>query len=286
MRSVRNATSSAPSPSRHSFAPYASPTAMRTTEIGACTPPCGITPGIRRPVRTMTLAADLLAQDPVRRADVVDAFGRDRRRLQTEPVLADRRGRLEHDLVLGRTAILEREVVTIERDARARSPRGRERAAPPRAAPARSRLLRARRSSACVGSYGRGYTARMARRRGWRREGSQGSVSTTTTRAGQPDHGSGEARANRGARDSAGVEGRLDLAAARRPSCRRRASTRPGRRQYLYHPDYRARAGARRSSTSSCASRSGCRICARRWRSTWTVEPLLARVGLQRSRFG
>src|SRR5262245_21942269 len=27
---------------------------MRTTEIGACTPPCGITPGIRRPVRTIT----------------------------------------------------------------------------------------------------------------------------------------------------------------------------------------------------------------------------------------
>jgi hypothetical protein len=31
---VRNAASSSPSPSRHSFAPYASPTAMRTTEIG------------------------------------------------------------------------------------------------------------------------------------------------------------------------------------------------------------------------------------------------------------
>ena len=55
IRSVRNATSSSPSPSRHSFAPYASPTAMRTTEIGACTPPSGTTPGMRRPVRTITL---------------------------------------------------------------------------------------------------------------------------------------------------------------------------------------------------------------------------------------
>ena len=55
MRSVRSATSSSPLPSRHSFAPYASPTAMRTTEIGACTPPSGTTPGIRRPVRTITL---------------------------------------------------------------------------------------------------------------------------------------------------------------------------------------------------------------------------------------
>src|SRR2546423_2205126 len=55
IRSVRNATSSSPSPSRHSLAPYASPTAMRTIEIGACTPPSGATPGMRRPVRTMTL---------------------------------------------------------------------------------------------------------------------------------------------------------------------------------------------------------------------------------------
>ena len=37
------------------------------------------------------LAADLLAQDPVRRADVAARLGRDRRRLQAEPVLADRR---------------------------------------------------------------------------------------------------------------------------------------------------------------------------------------------------
>ena len=54
IRSVRSATSSSPTPSRHSFAPYASPTAMRTTEMGAWTPPSGTTPGMRRPVRTIT----------------------------------------------------------------------------------------------------------------------------------------------------------------------------------------------------------------------------------------
>ena len=65
------------------------------------------------------LAADLLAEDPVRRADVVAALGRDRRRLEAEPVLADRRGRLVHDLVLRRAAAVEREVEAeeLEREA-------------------------------------------------------------------------------------------------------------------------------------------------------------------------
>ena len=60
------------------------------------------------------LAADLLAQDPVRRADVVAALGRDRRRLEAEPVLADRPRGLVHDLVLRRAPVLEREVVARE----------------------------------------------------------------------------------------------------------------------------------------------------------------------------
>ena len=60
------------------------------------------------------LAADLLAQDPVRRADVVTALGRHRRRLQPEAVLADRTRRLVDDLVLGRPAVLEGEVVARE----------------------------------------------------------------------------------------------------------------------------------------------------------------------------
>ena len=48
------------------------------------------------------LAADLLAEDAVRRADVAAALRRDRRGLQAEPVLADRRGGLVHDPVVGR----------------------------------------------------------------------------------------------------------------------------------------------------------------------------------------
>ena len=56
------------------------------------------------------LAADLLAQDPVRRADAVARLGRHGRRLQPEAVLADRRGSLVHDPVLRRTPALEREV--------------------------------------------------------------------------------------------------------------------------------------------------------------------------------
>ena len=56
------------------------------------------------------LAADLLAQDAVRRADVVAALRGDRRRLQAEPVLADRAGRVMHDPVLGLPPGLEREV--------------------------------------------------------------------------------------------------------------------------------------------------------------------------------
>ena len=62
------------------------------------------------------LAADLLAQDPVRRADVARRLGRDGRRLQPEPVLADRAGRLVHDLVVGGAAVLEREVEAGERE--------------------------------------------------------------------------------------------------------------------------------------------------------------------------
>ena len=56
------------------------------------------------------LAADLLAENPVRRADVVSALRSDRRRLQAEPVLDDRVGRVMHDPVLGLPPGLEREV--------------------------------------------------------------------------------------------------------------------------------------------------------------------------------
>ncbi len=62
------------------------------------------------------LAADLLAQDPVRRADVAARLRRDRRRLQAESVLADRGCRLVDDAVVGRPALREREVEAGEAD--------------------------------------------------------------------------------------------------------------------------------------------------------------------------
>ena len=55
-------------------------------------------------------AADLLAKDAVRRADVAAPLRRDRGGFQPEPVLADGRGGLVHDAVVGLAAPLEREV--------------------------------------------------------------------------------------------------------------------------------------------------------------------------------
>ncbi len=54
--------------------------------------------------------ADLLPQDPVRRADVARLLGRDRRRLEPEAVLADGGGGLVDDAVPGRAPVLERQV--------------------------------------------------------------------------------------------------------------------------------------------------------------------------------
>ena len=56
------------------------------------------------------LAADLLPQDPVRRADVVAPFGGHRGALQAEPVLADRGRSFVDDPVLRRPAVFEGQV--------------------------------------------------------------------------------------------------------------------------------------------------------------------------------
>src|SRR6185436_1587691 len=61
------------------------------------------------------LPADLLAQDPVRRADVADALGRNGRGLEGEPVLDDRPRRLVDDAVLRRPSALQREIEFTER---------------------------------------------------------------------------------------------------------------------------------------------------------------------------
>ena len=56
------------------------------------------------------LAADLLAQDPVRRADVAAALRRDCRRLEAETVRRDRLRGLVDDLIPRLATMLEREV--------------------------------------------------------------------------------------------------------------------------------------------------------------------------------
>jgi hypothetical protein len=55
-------------------------------------------------------SSDLLAQDPIRRADVVAPLGRDCRGLQAEAVLPDRARRLVDDGVVRPPPGLEREV--------------------------------------------------------------------------------------------------------------------------------------------------------------------------------
>ena len=87
---------------------------MRTTEIGSWTPATGVTPGNAAAGADDDLAVDLLAQDAVRGADVVAALGRDRRRLEAVAGVAHRARRLVDDLVGGRAARLEREVVAHE----------------------------------------------------------------------------------------------------------------------------------------------------------------------------
>ena len=56
------------------------------------------------------LSADLLAKDPVRRADIAGCLGSHGRRLEPETVFTNRAGRLVDDLVAGCAPVLEREV--------------------------------------------------------------------------------------------------------------------------------------------------------------------------------
>ena len=62
------------------------------------------------------LAADLLAEDPVRGPDVVAALGRDRRSLEAEAVGGDRARCLVHDAVGGRAPAGERQVEARQRE--------------------------------------------------------------------------------------------------------------------------------------------------------------------------
>ncbi len=60
------------------------------------------------------LAADRLAQDAVRAADIVGAFRGDRRRLEAQSSLGHALRRFVYDLVVRRAAVLQREVVALD----------------------------------------------------------------------------------------------------------------------------------------------------------------------------
>ena len=116
IRSVRSATSSARRPRPRATARRRRrrrpPSARRRSGSGRRRParPAGDPPA----GADDHLAVDLLAQDAVRRADVVVALGRDRRGLDPEAGLAHRGGGLGDDAVVGLAPVLEREVVALE----------------------------------------------------------------------------------------------------------------------------------------------------------------------------
>ncbi len=85
-------------------------------------------------------------------------------------------------------------------------------------------------------------------------------------------------RADRRAGDPARLEGGLDLPSPARPHPGHRESTPRGRKQYLYHPDWRESIATARSSTRWRASPRRCRRCAS------ATEADLALRGLVRDR--
>ncbi len=84
---------------------------MRTTTMGCTTWAGGVTPGIRRPVRTITEPADALAQDAVGASDIAGDLGRHRGCLQAEAGLPHRGRGLADHLVRRRPAVPQGEVV-------------------------------------------------------------------------------------------------------------------------------------------------------------------------------
>src|SRR3989304_6102745 len=87
---------------------------MRTTEIGAWTPPIGVTPGMRRPVRTMTLAPISSRRMRLGLPTSSVASGASRAGLRPRRRRGDRVGRVVDDSVLGSTARLERKIESAE----------------------------------------------------------------------------------------------------------------------------------------------------------------------------
>ena len=217
---------------------------MRTTEIGAWTPPSGTTPGMRRPVRTITLPPISSRRIRFGRADVVGALGRDRRRLQAEPGLAHRRGRLVHDLVLASRG-----------GSRARGRSAASSSSSPITSGASTRSASS--SSSCPVSSPSSTTivfvvhrrrmlpAPSGTRLAWHEEEdgdarvASGGSATEDSR-GKRDHRRG--RRSSGSSQLVIPPAWKDVWISPRAGAKLQATgvDRAGRRQYLYHPDYRA----------------------------------------------
>ena len=199
------------------------------------------TPGMRRARAHDHLAADLLAQDPVRRADVVARLGRHGRALQPEPVLADRRRGLvarprssvARRLASERSKRLNSSSSPITSGASTRRPSSSS--SWPVWSPSRTTIvLSSRIGGQCSDRRSRTRPPDMAgdektegaARRGWTRKGRKGAFRFVDQK-GRVIRDEAAIERVREARDPARVEGRLDLADVRRRSSRRPATTRP-----------------------------------------------------------
>ena len=127
---------------------------MRTIEIGTWTPASGATPGMRRPVRMITVPPTCFAQDAIGRANVVLPSGVIVAAFRPSPASHIARRPRCTTALLVRAAVLQRKVEAFDLELQRRAPPGRAHAGPAPGAPARSGPPRARRSSARRSSPG------------------------------------------------------------------------------------------------------------------------------------
>ena len=221
--------------------------------MGAWTPPSGTTPN--SPARADDHAtADLLAEDPVRRAHVVLALGVIVAAFRPSPCSRIAAAVVD-DLVLRRPPVVERKVVAVEARCRARSRPGSRTSASSRATPVGLVPLEDGDPRSWHASDPMGVGTRLAwRGEGAGPEGPQGASGTST----DAESGSPIPKRSSGSRRSSfRLRGGTSGSRRARSEAQATGVDRAGRRQYLYHPEFRA-SGSARSSTSSSASPSAC----------------------------
>src|SRR3954453_17180011 len=217
---------------------------MRTTEIGACTPPNGTTPGIRRPVRTIT-------RPPISSRRI--RFGEPTSSALSGVTVAAFRPRPASRIAAAASCTTWLPVA--RRDSSERSKRGSSSARPitsgastrsdssssscPVSSPSSTTIVFSAISLLGLGPPPRGYTAdSMARKGGWSRLG---------TRRFRYEDARGRPITDPAALariDALRIPPAwTDVWISPRPGAKLQATglDKAGRRQYLYHPDFRAR---------------------------------------------